>query len=124
MTAAGTYNVERDLLDIRGTLVPFYVVNSLLGNLPLIGGLFSGGERGGGLFAASYTVRGTMSAPDISVNPISVLAPGVLRNLFGIFDASPRRTRTSRGPESQERRADKRAGSAAGGSSVGVVAAG
>ncbi len=89
LTAAGTYDLNRDLLDLRGTLVPFYVVNSLLGNLPLIGGLFSGGERGGGLFAASFAVRGTMTNPDISVNPISVLAPGVLRNLFRIFDTSP-----------------------------------
>lgn len=89
VTASGTYALEPDLLDMRGTLVPFYVVNSLLGNLPLIGGLFSGGERGGGLFAASFTVRGTMSRPDISVNPVSVLAPGVLRNLFRIFDTSP-----------------------------------
>ncbi|HSO42035.1 MAG TPA: AsmA-like C-terminal domain-containing protein, partial [Rhodospirillales bacterium] len=89
VTAAGSYNLERDLLDLRGTLVPFYVVNSLLGNLPLIGGLFSGGERGGGLFAASFSVRGTMAEPDISVNPVSVLAPGMLRNLFRIFDTSP-----------------------------------
>ncbi|MDZ3837245.1 MAG: AsmA-like C-terminal region-containing protein [Rhodospirillales bacterium] len=89
LTAEGTYRLERDLLDVRGTLVPFYVVNSLLGNLPLVGALFSGGERGGGLFAASYSVSGPMSKPDISVNPVSVLAPGVLRNLFRIFETSP-----------------------------------
>jgi hypothetical protein len=89
LTAEGTYRLEQDLLDVRGTLVPFYVVNSLLGNLPLVGALFSGGERGGGLFAASYSVSGPMSKPDISVNPISVLAPGVLRNLFRIFETSP-----------------------------------
>lgn len=89
LTAEGTYRLERDLLDVRGTLVPFYVVNSLLGNLPLVGSLFTGGERGGGLFAASYAVTGPMSDPNISVNPISVLAPGVLRNLFRIFDTSP-----------------------------------
>lgn len=89
LTAEGTYRLEPDLLDVRGTLVPFYVINSLLGNLPLVGGLFSGGERGGGLFAASYSVTGTMSDANISVNPISVLAPGVLRNLFRIFDTGP-----------------------------------
>ncbi len=89
-TASGTYDIARDLIDVRGTLVPFYVVNSLLGRLPLIGGLFSGGERGGGLFAVRYSVGGTIAEPQISVNPVSVLTPGILRNIFGIFDQVPK----------------------------------
>ncbi|MBL8659001.1 MAG: hypothetical protein JNM75_04510 [Rhodospirillales bacterium] len=88
-TASGTYDIARDLIDVRGTLVPFYVLNSLLGRLPLIGGLFSGGERGGGLFAVSYGVTGTMAQPNISVNPVSMLTPGILRNIFSIFDRTP-----------------------------------
>ncbi len=92
ITASGTYNVNKDLIDIRGTLVPFYFINSLFGRLPIIGRLFSGGERGGGLFAARYSVTGNADDPDISVNPISALAPGVLRNLFGLFDGSPNST--------------------------------
>ena len=47
----------------------------------------SGGEEGGGLFAATYTVRGPIDAPTLTVNPLAALAPGFLRNLFTIFDS-------------------------------------
>ena len=47
----------------------------------MLGELLTGGE-GEGLFAATYQVGGTTDEPDISVNPLSVLAPGFLRRLF------------------------------------------
>ena len=34
------------------------------------------------IFAATYTVRGKEGDSDISVNPLSALAPGFLRGLF------------------------------------------
>jgi hypothetical protein len=85
VTASGTFDLATDLLDIEGTIVPLYAVNSALGAIPLIGDLLTGGE-GGGLFAATYTVRGPLAEPTITVNPLAVLAPGFLRNLFSIFD--------------------------------------
>ena len=35
-------------------------------------------------------MTGPLADPKISVNPLATLAPGFLRNLFGIFDGSPR----------------------------------
>jgi hypothetical protein len=69
---------------MQGTIVPAYFFNSLLGNIPLVGKLFSP-ERGGGVFAASYAVRGRLDDPDVSVNPLAALTPGFLRGLFGLF---------------------------------------
>ncbi len=86
LTAAGTIDTRRGLLDVRGTLVPFYTVNSVLGRIPVIGDVFSGGEKGGGLFAATYRVSGPVSDPDVSYNPLAAVAPGFLRNLFNIFE--------------------------------------
>lgn len=85
LTAKGQLDLAGDKLDMEGTIVPAYFFNSLLGNVPLVGRLFSP-ERGGGLFAASYTLRGPMDDPSVSVNPLSALTPGFLRGLFGIFD--------------------------------------
>jgi len=85
INAAGKVNLDTDEVDIRGTIVPAYAVNSLLGNIPLIGDLLVGGP-GEGIFAVTYSVTGTTTEPTISVNPLSVLAPGFLRNLFSIFD--------------------------------------
>jgi hypothetical protein len=84
-TASGTIDRRQNVVDIEGTAVPAYVVNAALGKIPLIGGLFTGGEAGGGVFAATYTVKGDVENPDVSINPLSVLAPGFVRRLFGIF---------------------------------------
>jgi hypothetical protein len=81
----GFYDFDRQTLDVAGTLVPAYTLNSVLGNIPLLGTLLTGGQ-GEGIFAANFRVAGTLDAPEVTVNPLSVLAPGLLRKLF-LFDA-------------------------------------
>jgi hypothetical protein len=80
LTAQGTIVGADDVADLTGTIVPVYSVNKLFGQIPVIGELVTGG--GGGLFAFTYAVTGPLDNPSISVNPLSVLAPGFLRNLF------------------------------------------
>lgn len=80
-TANGTVDLGRDRLDLQGTIVPAYALNSIVGNIPLFGSLLLGGE-GQGLFAANYRVTGSAADPRVSVNPLSALAPGFLRRLF------------------------------------------
>jgi len=89
MTAKGKIDLAGHRCDVQGTIVPAYFFNSLLGAIPLLGQLFSP-ERGGGLFAATYSVRGDCNDPAVSVNPLAALTPGFLRGLFGIFDGDPR----------------------------------
>lgn len=82
LTGSGSMDFRTDRIDGAGTMVPFFMVNSLVGRIPLLGDLLTGFEKDGGLFAAGYTVRGAVSDPEISVNPLSALAPGFLRKLF------------------------------------------
>jgi AsmA-like C-terminal region/Protein of unknown function len=84
LTVRGRIDIDEDTVDLQGTIVPAYFFNSLLGNVPLVGRLFSP-ERGGGLFAASYSLRGKLDDPEVTVNPLAALTPGFLRGLFGIF---------------------------------------
>ena len=84
ITAGGWLDLGRSTLAVRGTIVPAYIVNSALGRLPLIGRLFSP-ERGGGVVAASYALGGRLDDPRVSVNPLSALTPGILRDVFGLF---------------------------------------
>jgi hypothetical protein len=84
ITAKGRLDLDAERADIAGTIVPAYFFNSLLGNIPLVGKLFSP-ERGGGVFAARYTITGPLDDPTVSLNPLSALTPGFLRELFGIF---------------------------------------
>jgi hypothetical protein len=83
-TANGFVDLEADQIDVAGTIVPAYAVNSILGNIPLLGDLLAG-QRGGGIFAANYTAKGPASDADVRINPLSTLAPGFLRRLFGVF---------------------------------------
>ncbi|MBV8535456.1 MAG: AsmA-like C-terminal domain-containing protein, partial [Alphaproteobacteria bacterium] len=80
VTANGSIDIEGDTIDLSGTIVPANALNSLPSKIPLIGNLLTGG--GGGLFAATYKVSGPLGDPKVSVNPLSTLAPGFLRNLF------------------------------------------
>jgi hypothetical protein len=81
-------DLAADTLDIEGTLVPAYAVNSILGNIPLIGQLLVG-ERGSGVFAANYRASGAMADVQTSINPLATLTPGFLRRLFGVFSGGP-----------------------------------
>ena len=80
ITANGWVDTERDRLELEGTVAPAYALNSLLGNIPIVGQLLGGGSQG--LFAANYRLSGSSDNPDVSVNPLSVLTPGILRQLF------------------------------------------
>ncbi|HUI35586.1 MAG TPA: DUF3971 domain-containing protein [Stellaceae bacterium] len=81
VTAKGWLNPSEDQIDIDGTLAPAYVLNSIVGNLPVIGSLLTGGE-GQGLFAAAFRLTGSNDDPTVTVNPLSALTPGLLRHLF------------------------------------------
>jgi hypothetical protein len=87
LTARGRLDRRRGRLDMEGTIVPAYFFNSLLGNIPLVGRMFSP-EAGGGVFAATFRVQGPADDPVVTVNPLAALTPGFLRGLFGLGQAS------------------------------------
>lgn len=80
-TMSGYLDTAKERTDINGTFVPLYGLNNVVSRLPLFGQLLGGGNNEG-LFALNFRVSGRLSKPDVSVNPLSVLAPGILRKLF------------------------------------------
>ena len=88
-TFKGRIDRAADIAELEGTLVPAYLLNSIFGKIPLLGELLVG-EEGGGVFAITFQLSGPLDDPKISVNPLSALAPGVLRELFSAdFDSAP-----------------------------------
>ena len=79
-TSTGTFNLADRSLDIRGTLVPIETLSRWLGEVPVLGRIFTGGDQKG-LFAADFRVRGPMADPDVDVNKLTSLTPGILRTL-------------------------------------------
>jgi hypothetical protein len=80
VTAEGWVDLDQDRLDLQGTVAPAYALNSLFGNVPIIGTLLGGGSQG--LFAANYRLSGASADPQVTVNPLAALTPGILRQLF------------------------------------------
>lgn len=81
LTLEGQIDEHLEQVNMNGVFVPAYGLNSLLGKIPIIGGLFSGGS-GGGIFALSYRVSGSTKDPLVRINPFTVLMPGILRKPF------------------------------------------
>jgi hypothetical protein len=88
LTSAGTIDLDRETIDLEGVIVPAYAINSILGNIPIIGNILQGGP-GEGLFSAAYKITGNLPEPKIDVNPWAALAPGFMRGIFeGDIDRS------------------------------------
>lgn len=100
-TTEGTVDTRKAALNLKGVLVPAYAVNSIIGNIPVIGAIAGG--KGEGLISFNYRVTGSYNDPQVSVNPFSGLTPGFLRRIFDGDDtveekASPPTVREERSP--------------------------
>jgi hypothetical protein len=90
-TMEGNIDYARDQVHVRGTLVPLYGLNNMFGQIPIVG-LFLGGGSNEGIFGITYEVTGPTNNPRPVVNPISAIAPGMLRKFFEFRDLNQDRT--------------------------------
>jgi hypothetical protein len=80
-TIEGSIDYVGNAVRMSGTFVPMYGLNNMFGQIPIVG-LFLGGGSNEGLIGVTYEVVGTPGQPVLRVNPISAMAPGVLRKIF------------------------------------------
>jgi hypothetical protein len=80
VTAHGKIQRKSDIADIEGTAVPAYTLNRVIGAIPLLGTIITGGQNEG-VVAADFRITGPLDRPEVSVNPLSALAPGILRRI-------------------------------------------
>lgn len=80
-TFTGSYDRGSKKVDISGTLVPLFGLNSLLGSLPVVGDLLVS-KKGEGILGLTYEMKGNIGEPSITVNPLSMLTPGIFRRIF------------------------------------------
>jgi hypothetical protein len=85
----GAYNRDRSYMNINGKLAPAIPFNRLVSKIPLIGTLLTGSQDG--VVVADFKMKGQSSNPDISVSPLSVLTPGLLKDLFHGLDSKPKK---------------------------------
>jgi Protein of unknown function len=80
-TIEGSIDYPGNQVRMSGTFVPMYGLNNMFGQIPIFG-LFLGGGSNEGLIGVTYEIVGTPGQPVLRVNPISAMAPGVLRKIF------------------------------------------
>ncbi len=78
ITLEGTVNRRQNHVNVTGTAVPAFVLNTLLSNIPVLGELFFGD----GIIGVNFAVSGPREKTEMSVNPLSAIAPGFLRRIF------------------------------------------
>ena len=81
VTWTGVVDFDAPRLDVDGTILPSYGVNSVLGSLPVFGELFTGRE-GEGVIGVTFSAYGPFDETRVTANPLSALAPGVFRRMF------------------------------------------
>jgi hypothetical protein len=69
----GVFDTEAYAMDFQGVLSPLYILNG-------IGSILT--RPGEGLLGFNFTLTGDPDAPTVGVNPLSVLTPGMLREIF------------------------------------------
>jgi len=69
----GVYDLVNSRMDMQGVISPVYFLNG-------IGQIFS--RRGEGLFGFTYRLTGSPDEPNVRANPLSILTPGMFREIF------------------------------------------
>ena len=88
-TADGVIRKVDAAIDVSGTVIPACGLSGVFNNLPLLGDLLSGGNNNEGLFGVTYNVGGTVSKPEVKINPVSAIAPGIFRRFFDFAPKKP-----------------------------------
>lgn len=80
-TFQGTVRDASGQTDMTGTFMPAYGLNRLFAELPLIG-IILGNGNDRGLIGITFKLSGAFDKPKLTINPLSIIAPGVFRNIF------------------------------------------
>ena len=68
-------------IDLTGTFMPAYGLNRLFGELPIIGAILGNGSDRG-LLGITFKLTGATERPNLLINPLSIIAPGVFLRIF------------------------------------------
>ncbi len=78
---AGKVDFKTRRINLGGTYIPLQGLNGALGGIPVLGQLISG-TKGEGIFGITFAIQGALEQPQVIVNPLSIVAPGIFRDLF------------------------------------------
>lgn len=87
-TMRGMVDFKAQTVDLGGTYVPLYGLNSALGSIPILGKVLVG-RQGEGVVGITFAIKGKLDEPTVLVNPMSVMTPGIFRQIFEFTGSVP-----------------------------------
>ncbi len=88
-TVRGKIDHVTQRLSLGGTYVPLQGINSALCGIPIVGQIIAG-LKCEGLLGITYAIQGPISKPQVVVNPFSMVAPGIFREIFQMTNPDPK----------------------------------
>ncbi|MGI9524142.1 MAG: AsmA-like C-terminal region-containing protein [Hyphomicrobiaceae bacterium] len=90
-------------LQLAGTYVPLQGLSSIFGAIPGVGELLTG-PKGAGIVGINFEIKGAMQRPQVLVNPLSAITPGIFREVFQIACPKSQYVHESRRSGKRQRR--------------------
>lgn len=87
-TLRGKLDYRSEQVHLGGTYTPLSGINRALSGVPLFGEVLTGPRREG-IVAMTFAIQGPMSSPQFVPNPLSLMTPGFLREIFQMAPSNP-----------------------------------
>lgn len=88
MTLRGKIDYGLGRVNIGGTYIPLQGVNAAICDLPIFGQIVAGANCEG-VLGITFALQGSNKNPEVIVNPLSLVAPGIFRDIFQMTGANP-----------------------------------
>lgn len=85
----GKMDFRTRTLSLGGTYVPLSGLNRALAGIPILSDILTGPQRDG-IIGITFAVDGPMAKPNVIINPLSIVAPGLFREIFQMVPENPR----------------------------------
>lgn len=85
----GKVDFKTKRVSLGGTYVPLQGLNSALCEIPVVGFIMTG-PGCEGVTGMTFAIQGSMERPEVVVNPLSMLAPGIFREIFQMTNPNPK----------------------------------
>ncbi len=80
-SVSGNVDYRLRRVHLGGSYIPLQGLNSALCGIPLLGEIITG-PKCEGVLGITFAVTGSMANPQVAVNPLSMVAPGIFRDIF------------------------------------------
>lgn len=89
MTLRGKIDYGMGRVNIGGTYIPLQGVNAAICDLPIFGQIVAGANCEG-VLGITFALQGSNKNPEVIVNPLSLVAPGIFRDIFQMTSPNPK----------------------------------